>query len=103
MTEKNGKTLIANLQDKLLEVIENTETGEKLQSEPTLAKKFGVSRSTLREAMRLFDTQGMIHRKQGAGTFVMRPAHVIETGLEVLESIHTLADRNNLPAEMVLI
>jgi GntR family transcriptional regulator len=100
MIEKNGKSLIINLQEKLFGVIENTKAGNKLPSEPALAKKFGVSRSTLREAMRIFETQGMIHRKQGAGTFVLPPSHVIETGLEVLESIHTLASKIDLPVEM---
>lgn len=100
MIEKNGKSLIANLQEQLQIVIDGTETGGKLPSEPALSKKFGVSRSTLREAMRIFETQGMIHRKQGSGTFVIRPSHVIETGLEVLESIHTLANRIDLPVTM---
>lgn len=100
MAERNGKNLITELQEKLLEVIENTEAGEKLLTEPALAKQFGVSRSTLREAMRIFETQGLIRRKQGAGTFVQRPSHRIETGLEVLESIHTLAERIGLPADM---
>jgi GntR family transcriptional regulator len=100
MIVKNGKTLIANLQEQLQMVIDGTETGGRLPSEPALSKKFGVSRSTLREAMRIFETQGMIHRKQGSGTFVIRPTNVIETGLEVLESIHTLAKRINLPVKM---
>jgi len=100
MTEKYGKSLIPMLQDQLTKVIDGTETGGKLPSEPALAKKFGVSRSTLREAMRIFETQGMIRRKQGAGTFVIRPSHVIETGLEVLESIKSLADRIKLPVQM---
>ena len=100
MTEKNGKSLIPMLQDQLTKVIDGTETGGKLPSEPTLAKKFGVSRSTLREAMRIFETQGMIRRKQGAGTFVIRPSYVIETGLEVLESIQSLASRIKLPVLM---
>ena len=100
MTDKNGSSLIISLQERLKAVIGETETGAKLPSEPKLAKTFGVSRSTLREAMRIFETQGMIHRKQGAGTFVTRPSHVIETGLEVLESIHTLADRIELPVQM---
>jgi GntR family transcriptional regulator len=56
----------------------------------------GVSRATLREAMRIFETQGLIHRRQGAGTYVLQPSHIIESGLEVLESIETLAERIDL-------
>ena len=69
-------------------------------SEPGLARQLGVSRATLREAMRTFETQGLIHRRQGSGTFVSRPSQVIQSGLEVLESIETLARRIGLPVSL---
>ncbi len=65
-------------------------------SEPELAKQLGVSRATLREAMRTFETQGLIRRRQGAGTFVVGKVPVIDAGLEVLESLETMARRMNL-------
>jgi GntR family transcriptional regulator len=46
--------------------------------------------------MRTFETQGLIRRRQGSGTYVVRPSHVIESGLEVLESIETLSNRIGL-------
>ena len=98
--EKNYKTLSNLLHDKLSKIISSTPRGETLPSEPKLAKQLGVSRATLREAMRIFETRGVIHRRQGVGTFVVRPSGGIETGLEVLESLHTLAERSGLPIEM---
>ena len=71
-----------------------------MPSEPELAEKLGVSRATLREAMRIFETQGLIHRRQGSGTYVTPPSKVIESGLEVLESIETLAKRIGLSVTM---
>ena len=56
----------------------------------------GVSRATLREAMRTFETQGLIRRRQGAGTFVVGQVPVIDAGLEVLESLETMAHRLGL-------
>src|SRR5262249_33083830 len=58
--------------------------------------QLGVSRATLREAMRTFEAQGLIHRRQGAGTFVVGRLSVMDAGLEVLESIETLAERLGL-------
>ena len=84
------------LHESLAEVITNATPGEQLPSEPDLARRLGVSRATLREAMRTFETQGLIRRQQGVGTFVLRPSHVLESGLEVLESIETLANRIGL-------
>src|SRR5512143_3168002 len=71
-------------------------TGSRLPSEPELAKQMGVSRATLREAMRTFETQGLIRRRQGAGTFVVGQVPIMDAGLEVLESIDTMARRRNL-------
>jgi GntR family transcriptional regulator len=84
------------LQADLSALILSTPAGHRLVSEPELAKQMGVSRATLREAMRTFETQGLIRRRQGAGTFVVGKVPVMEAGLEVLESLETMAHRMNL-------
>jgi GntR family transcriptional regulator len=50
--------------------------------------------------MRSFEGQGMIRRRQGVGTFVLAQVPVLDSGLEVLESIETLARRINLPVNI---
>ncbi len=84
------------LQSDLSALIARTAAGERLPSEPELAKQLGVSRATLREAMRTFETQGLIRRRQGSGTFVVGQVAVIDAGLEVLESLETMAERLGL-------
>jgi GntR family transcriptional regulator len=84
------------LQADLAALIAKMPAGSRLPSEPDLAADMGVSRATLREAMRTFETQGLIRRRQGAGTFVVGKPPVIESGLEVLESMLTLARRCGL-------
>ncbi|MFU8827337.1 MAG: GntR family transcriptional regulator [Brevefilum sp.] len=88
------------LQFELSELIQNAPKGSKLPSEPLLAEQMGVSRATLREAMRTFESQGMLKRQQGVGTFVVGPTQIIDSGLEVLESIETLAERIGLEVSM---
>lgn len=88
------------LHESLARLIAATAPGERLPSEPALARQLHVSRATLREAMRAFETQGMIYRRQGSGTYVTHPPHVIESGLEVLESIETLAKRIGLQVSL---
>ncbi len=92
--------LSTTLEGRLHEIIQNVEPGEKLPSEPKLAKQLGVSRATLRESMRSFEVQGFLHRKQGSGTYVTRTPPRLDAGLEILESIETLAKRINLPVQM---
>jgi len=84
------------LQVELATLIARTPGGQRLPSEPELARQMGVSRATLREAMRSFETQGRIRRRQGAGTFVVGEVPLLESGLEVLESLDTMAQRLNL-------
>lgn len=49
--------------------------GERLPSEPMLAAEFGVSRSTIRDALRLLQAEGLIRTAKGAGggSFVTLP------------------------------
>lgn len=97
---KNGISISQRLHEALGKIIADTPPGMRLLTEPELAKQLNVSRATLREAMRTFEAQGLIYRHQGSGTFVIHPSQVIDTGLEVLESIETLSKRVGLEVSM---
>ncbi|MFC0470474.1 GntR family transcriptional regulator [Halalkalibacter kiskunsagensis] len=62
------------------------EPGEKLPSENKLAKDLGVSRTTLREALRILEEEGIVIRKHGIGTFINRKP-IFSSGIEELISI----------------
>lgn len=62
---------------------------EKLPSEFELAKLLGVSRATLREALRLLEEENIIVRRHGVGTFV-NPKPVFTSGIEHLTSISSM-------------
>ena len=84
------------LHEELKQIIAHSAPGERLPAEPKLARQLGVSRATLREAMRTFEIQGQIRRRQGSGTYVIHPTHILESGLEALESIESMAARLNI-------
>ncbi|MET0787513.1 MAG: GntR family transcriptional regulator [Paenisporosarcina sp.] len=62
---------------------------EKLPSEFELAKSLGVSRATLREALRLLEEENIIVRRHGVGTFV-NPRPVFTSGIEQLTSVSSM-------------
>lgn len=45
--------------------------GERIPTEPQLAQQLGVGRNTVREAVRALTHAGVLHCRQGAGTFVL--------------------------------
>jgi GntR family transcriptional regulator len=89
-----------NAAQALAEIIAGTSPGEHLPSEPKLSRRLGVSRATLREAMRLFEERGLVIRRQGVGTVVTDAPRIIKSGLEVLESLETMAARMGMLVEM---
>jgi len=95
-----GQYPFRRLQADLAKLISSLPAESRLPSEPELARRMGVSRATLREAMRSFEGQGMIRRRQGVGTFGVAKVPVLDSGLEVLESIETLAQRTALSVNM---
>ena len=99
-TNESGMHPFQRLQGQLTTLIAQTPAGSRLPAEPELAKQLGVSRATLREAMRAFEGQGLLRRRQGVGTFVVGQSPVIQSGLEVLESIENLAARIGLDVSM---
>lgn len=82
------------VQTDLAALIAKSPSGGRLPAEPELARQLGVSRATLREAMRMLEAQGMIRRRQGAGTFIVGQKPAGESGLEVLESPDAFVQRN---------
>jgi GntR family transcriptional repressor for pyruvate dehydrogenase complex len=63
---------------------------ERLPPERELAKALNVSRPTLREALRLLQSRGLVERKPGSGTYVrqMSPAPIIKS----VESFFLVSD-----------
>jgi GntR family transcriptional regulator len=71
-----------------------------LPSEAELGSQFGVSRATVREALSRLEQAGLIVRKHGVGTQVVPQPPVIDTGLEELVSLETMAQRIGLETNM---
>ena len=86
------------VEETLLAMLESLHPGDRLPSEPDLARQLGVSRATLREVIRTLIERGLLVRRHGVGTFVAKP--VLEAGLEVLESIERMSSRLELETEM---
>jgi GntR family transcriptional regulator len=72
MRTREGKRLWSSIREDLAQRIASGKMppGSQLPPEPELATGFGVSRATLREALRSLEEDGFLTRTRGAGTFV---------------------------------
>jgi GntR family transcriptional regulator len=70
-----GAPLYAQIAESLLDRIESGELspGDRLPPERELSQRLGVNRMTLRRALRLLETQGLLARRRGDGTYVAQP------------------------------
>ncbi|MCF1464809.1 GntR family transcriptional regulator [Agrobacterium vitis] len=67
---QTGEPYYLQIADRLREIVAHLPAGERLPSEPVLAKSFKVSRFTVAKAVEQLTNDGLIYRKQGSGTFV---------------------------------
>ena len=72
MLRLSSQTQQSKVRAQLELLLRNAEPGERLPSEPALAKRFDVSRTTIREVMSQLETEGFVQRRQGSGTYVRR-------------------------------
>jgi GntR family transcriptional regulator len=90
-----GRTLLADrLRDELLEEITSAQLqpGTKLPSEGQLAKRFNVSRATVRDAVRALVEAGYVSRRRGSGSYVTerrRMPHGLDSTLSYLAMIES--------------
>ncbi|WP_173916456.1 GntR family transcriptional regulator [Halobacillus sp. Marseille-Q1614] len=68
---------------------------EKLPSEFQLSKSLGVSRATLREALRILEEESIVTRRHGVGTFV-NPKPVFSSGIEELDSVTGMIQKSGM-------
>lgn len=90
-----GMQIAAVLEERILQNV--YPIGSKLPPERQLAAEFGVSRQSLRSALNILATRGMLHTRQGDGHYVSeRVDKTFQYGWESLIDTHT-----NLEAEVL--
>ncbi len=91
-----ARELRQQLQDQFL-------AGGKLPSEPELALQLGVSRGTVRQAITLLEREGIVIRRQGAGTFANPHVLRVQSRAETASEIGDLIRRAGFAAAIQLL
>lgn len=71
-----SKLLAEQVEEQIYHYILDTplDPGSKLPNEFELGEKFGVGRSTIREAVKLLSSKGIVEVRRGSGTYVLATA-----------------------------
>ncbi len=95
----NPKTLPIQMADNLRDRLARREWqhGDQLPTEADFVDMYGVSRATVRQALKTLENQGLIITKRGRGSFVADDA-MIHAGMQELTSItSTIAQMGHVP------
>ncbi|MFX3624679.1 MAG: GntR family transcriptional regulator [Ectobacillus sp.] len=104
LIRSDSRHLYLRVIDRIKEDIKNGvyKEKQKLPSEFDLAKELGVSRATLREALRILEEENVVIRRHGVGTFV-NAKPLFSSGIEQLSSItDMIADAGKKPGTIFL-
>lgn len=95
--------LYIQIAEGLLDRIESGELtpGDRLPSERELSQMLGVNRMTLRRALQLLESQGLLLRRQGDGTYVAEPKIERQAG-QLVPFTRGMQRRGYLPGAKVI-
>lgn len=89
------RPLAVQVRDRIWDAIQegHYRTGDQLPSEQKLVSRFGVSRPTVREALKLLEEERLVFCRHGVGRFVAPgPTGVLSEGIDRLQSVTEMAD-----------
>lgn len=108
LIKTNRLTLVEQIAAQLESLIESGDwkPGLKIPAEPELMDSLGVSRNTLREAIRALTHSGMLRTRQGDGTYVVSSsalAAALQSRVRKTELLQTLEVRRALEREAAIL
>lgn len=94
-----NKLLAEQVEDQIYHYILDTplEPGAKMPNEFELGEMFGVGRSTIREAIKLLSSKGIVEVRRGSGTYVVTTTK----GLSDPLGLRSVQDKNALALDLV--
>lgn len=104
MNQSNKDNKHLEIADKIKHNIKTGEykEGQQLPSEFELSKKLNVSRTILKETLRMLEEENIIMHRYGVGTFI-NPKPLLSSGIEELTSVtDTIVQSNKIPGSQYL-
>lgn len=104
VSRTNSEPLYHQVLDEIRQKVESRqwERGDRVPSERQLAELLGVSRITVRHAVRLAAAEGLVEQRRGVGTFVGAPERVEQDLSEVRSFERTLAEQGHVASTDIL-
>jgi GntR family transcriptional regulator len=103
---KDRRSLALQIRDYIRQMMKEKyyRAGDRLPSEESLVETFGVSRATVREALKLLEEEKIIIVRHGLGRFVAHdPSSMLSEDITRLESVTEMAHDMGIPIETEVI
>ena len=101
---KRSPSLVEQVKSHLKQRITNAEFDDgRMPSEADLAGELKVSRNTIRDALSRLEMEGVIFRRQGAGTFINEATSLVKTRLEEIIPYDRLIEEHGYTPSIELI
>ncbi len=85
MVYQKGISLAQNTAEEIIKMIREShlQPGDRLENEYDLAKRLNVSRSTIRESVKILESRNIVTIKRGSGTYISRKQGVASDPLGI--------------------
>ena len=100
MSSLSREPLFLQVRDRILEMIQRQDynVGDQIPSEKQLTGEFGVSRATVREALKVLEEERILICRHGVGRFVAPgTSDVLREGITSLRSVTDMAKELSIP------
>jgi GntR family transcriptional repressor for pyruvate dehydrogenase complex len=87
LSQINRTNVVEEIVDRLMSYVAELQPGDRIPPERALVQKLGVSRSSMREALRVLSSLGLLEVREGLGTFVAQNDGPFLTQALVVSSI----------------
>lgn len=88
-----NRPLYAQAREEILKIVDEMQGFmSKLPSEQELSNRLGVSRNTIREALKSLENEGVLTSRHGVGTFVLHNTKSMKHNIAVLNSTTTIIE-----------
>lgn len=95
------KSLYEIIYSQIEQKVQEMSDGTQLPSIEKLCEDYGASRTVIREVITALEKEGLVVRRQGLGTFVVKDSGLVHTGIEYLRGLTRIISSSGKTPDLI--